>query len=374
MKASALRRLSILGRHFPPLKKVSFDSSHLRRRTRSPLFVCASLVLPGRSVTSSPSWLPRVKLVQITFSGRMFGPYQKVILHLLDLPAMEKALQGVVMEISDGAFPLVSKIVAATKPEEAFADIDVALLVGARPRGPGMERKDLLSANAAIFKQQGAALDKYAKKSVKVCVVGNPANTNALIASTFAPSIPKENFTALTRLDQNRAVHQIANRVGVEVEQVKNVIIWGNHSATQYPDTTHAYIANFPSDGISEPVNTAVNDQAWMQKEFVSVVQKRGAAIIAARKLSSAASAANAVCDHMHDWWVGTQSGEVVSMGVISDGNPYGVADGIVYSFPVTCSGGKWKIQEGFKVDKYSEDLMKKTEAELKEEKSMALA
>lgn len=304
--------------------------------------------------------------------GRMFGPYQKLIIHLLDLPAMEKSLEGVKMEIDDGAFPLVQEVVVATSPEVGFKDIDVALLVGAKPRGPGMERKDLLRDNGNIFKAQGKALEKYAKKTVKVCVVGNPANTNALICSLNAPSIPKENFTALTRLDQNRAMAQVAEKVGVPVDNVKNVIIWGNHSATQYPDVNHAVITDHPTMGQVDNVASCL-DQKWVREEFIPKVQKRGAAIIAARKLSSAASAANAVCDHVHDWLVGTRPGEVVSMAVISDGNKYGIKDGLVYSFPVTCTNGKWTIVEGYNIDKFSEEKMKATEKELLEEKSQSV-
>jgi malate dehydrogenase len=303
----------------------------------------------------------------------MFGPYQPVILHLLDLPQMEKSLKGLEMELKDGAFPLLAGIVATAKIEEAFKKIDVACLVGARPRGPGMERKDLLTANAAIFKDQGAALDKYAKKSVKVVVVGNPANTNALIASKNAPSIPKKNFTALTRLDQNRAVTQIADKVGTKVENVKNIIIWGNHSATQYPDITHSTILNYPQEGFVETTPAAVNDTEWTNGKFISDVQKRGAAVIAARNLSSAASAANGACDHIHDWIVGTPAGEYVSMGVISDDNKYGLENNLIYSFPVTCSNGNWKIVNNLKLNDFSKDKMKKSEDELLQERKMAL-
>eukprot|EP00343_Euplotes_focardii_P009938 CAMPEP_0205823898 /NCGR_PEP_ID=MMETSP0206-20130828/18385_1 /ASSEMBLY_ACC=CAM_ASM_000279 /TAXON_ID=36767 /ORGANISM="Euplotes focardii, Strain TN1" /LENGTH=287 /DNA_ID=CAMNT_0053121457 /DNA_START=230 /DNA_END=1093 /DNA_ORIENTATION=+ len=285
---------------------------------------------------------------------------------------MAKTLEGVKMEIDDGAFPLVQEVICATAPEEGFNNIDVALLVGAKPRGPGMERKDLLRDNGNIFKAQGKALNKYAKKTVKVLVVGNPANTNALICSLNAPSIPKQNFTALTRLDQNRAEAQIAQKVGVPVENVKNVIIWGNHSATQYPDVSHATISDHPALGFVENASSSL-DPTWLKDVFIPSVQKRGAAIIAARKLSSAASAANAVCDHIHDWFVGTKPGQVVSMGVISDGNTYGVTDGINYSFPVTCKDGVWKIVNGYKVSEYSQEKMDLTEKELSEEKEQAV-
>ena len=353
LRQNAVKRLSMLGRHFPTLEKSS---------EKAPIRVC----LTGAAGQIGYS------LVFMIAQGRMFGPYQRVIIHLSDLPAMEKSLQGVKMEIDDGAFPLVQEVVVATSPEVGFKDIDVALLVGAKPRGPGMERKDLLRDNGNIFKAQGKALDKYAKKTVRVCVVGNPANTNALICSLNAPSIPKENFTALTRLDQNRAAAQIALKVGVPVENVRNVIIWGNHSATQYPDVGHATIVDHPAEGHVDNVKSCV-DEKWVQDTFIPKVQKRGAEIIAARQLSSAASAANAVCDHVHDWWVGTRPGEVVSMGVISDGNPYGVSEGINYSFPVRCDNGKWTIVKGYSIDKYSEEKMKLTEKELLEEKEQAV-
>lgn len=353
LRQSTIKRLAILGRHFPTLEKTS---------QKDPLRVC---------ITGAAGQIGYA-LVFMIAQGRMFGPYQKVILHLLDLPVMEKSLQGVKMEIDDCAFPLVEEVVCATTPEDGFNKIDVALLVGAKPRGPGMERKDLLRDNGNIFKAQGKALDKYAKKTVKVLVVGNPANTNALICSLNAPSIPKENFTALTRLDQNRAAAQVAQKVGVPVDNVKNVIIWGNHSATQYPDVTHATIADHPTEGFVENASSALCPK-WLKEVFVTTVQKRGAAIIAARKLSSAASAANAVCDHIHDWLVGTKAGEVVSMGVISDGNTYGIKGGINYSFPVTCKDGVWKIVEGYKIDEYSQEKMNLTEKELLEEKEQAV-
>ena len=302
--------------------------------------------------------------------GRMFGPYQKVILQLLELPAAEGLLQGLVLELKDGAFPLVSQIIATTKVEEAFAQADVAVLVGAKPRGPGMERKDLLNENAKIFKAQGEALDKFASKNVKVLVVGNPANTNALIASHYAPSIPKKNFTALTRLDQNRALSQLSDKLSVPVEDIKNIIIWGNHSLTQYPDVNHATVVKA---GKTHTVREAVKDDKYLNETFIPKVAKRGAEIIAVMKKSSAASAANAACDHMHDWWVGTKTGEYASMGVISDGNTYGVGAGLIYSFPVVCKNGEWQVVNGLGVDKFSKDKMAETEKELVEERKMAL-
>jgi malate dehydrogenase len=265
----------------------------------------------------------------------MFGPYQKVILHLVELPQAEGPLKGLAMELQDGAYSCIDSIVTSTDPMHGFKDIDVALLVGARPRGPGMERADLLQANAKIFQAQGGALDKVAKKTVKVLVVGNPANTNALICSTYAPSIPKKNFTAMTRLDQTRAMSQISAKTGAKVENIENIIIWGNHSATQYPDTFHATV-----DG--KPLREVVNDDAYLKKEFISKVAKRGAEIISVMKKSSAASAAAAACEHMHDWWFGNQQGGYVSMGVIPETSHYGIDTGICYSYPCNVVNGEW--------------------------------
>jgi len=299
--------------------------------------------------------------------GRMFGPYQKVILQLLELPAAEKVLNGLVMELNDGAYDCVQEIIPATDPLVAFKDADVAVLVGAKPRGPGMERGDLLSANAKIFKAQGEALDKVAKKTVKVCVVGNPANTNALIASHYAPSIPKKNFTALTRLDQNRAESVIAERCKVPVESISNIYIWGNHSATQYPDTFQAKIGD-------KSLRQVVNDDKYLNGAYIDKVAKRGAEIISVMGKSSAASAANAACDHMHDWWFGTKTNRHVSMGVISDGNKYGVPEGLIYSFPVEIWNGEWRIVENVPINDFSKEKMTKTAKELQEEKKMSLA
>jgi malate dehydrogenase len=301
--------------------------------------------------------------------GDMLGPDQPVILHLLDIPIAMEGLNGVVMEIEDCALPLVHGVVATTSVKEAFDNVKYALLVGAMPRKEGMERKDLLKANAAIFKEQGKALNDYAARDVKVVVVGNPANTNALLAMTSAPNLPKENFSALTRLDHNRARGQIAKRLKLTVDSVHNTIIWGNHSSTQYPDTTHAFVLH---NGAKVPVREAVKDDTWLQTEFITTVQQRGAAVIKARKLSSAASAANAIVGHMHDWVLGTSTGEYVSMGVPSDGS-YGVPEGIIYSFPVTCSGGKWKIVQGLDISDFSRKKMDETAAELVDEKQQAL-
>ncbi|CAF2763038.1 unnamed protein product [Rotaria sp. Silwood2] len=308
-------------------------------------------------------------LIYQVCNGEVFGKDQPLVLHLLDITPMLGVLQGLVMEIDDCSLPLVKGVVTTDSEEQAFKDIDAAFLVGAMPRKEGMERKDLLSANVKIFKSQGAALDKFAKKTVKVLVVGNPANTNCYILAHFAPSIPRENFSCLTRLDHNRAKAQIASRLKVSPEAVKNVIIWGNHSATQVPD---ARLATVTLNGTETPVFDAVKDDHWLKNDFISTVQKRGAAVIAARKLSSAMSAAKASCDHMRDWWHGTKDNEWVSMGVVSDGS-YGVEKGLVYSYPVHIKKGSYSIVQGLAVDDWARELMDKTQKELLEEKNDAL-
>ena len=303
--------------------------------------------------------------------GKLLGDDQPIELRLLDIAPMEKSVGGVLMELADSAFPLITKLVGTSDYKTAFTGVEVALLVGAKPRGPGMQRKDLLTANGQIFAGQGKALNQFASRSVKVVVVGNPANTNALIAAENAPDLPKSAFTAMTRLDQNRAMAQVAQRLAVPVSQVKNVIIWGNHSKTQYPDVNHAVIAG-PTATVT-PLRAAVNDNAWLDGEFISTVQDRGAAIIAARSKSSAASAASSCVDHIHDWWVGTKPGEYVSMGVYSDGSHYGVPAGVVFSFPCICKGGKWEVVKGLKVDKESQKRLDVTTKELLEEKKEGL-
>jgi len=300
--------------------------------------------------------------------GDMLGADQPVILHLLDIPMALEGLKGVVMELEDGAFPLLAGVVATVDVKEGFTGVKYALLPGAFPRKDGMERKDLLKANAKIFKEQGKALNDFADRDVKVLVIGNPANTNALIAQACAPSLPKQNFSALTRLDHNRAKSAVAKRLNVNVAEVKNVVIWGNHSSTQYPDVNHGVVHLHGKD---VPVREAVKDDAWLNGEFISSVQQRGAAVIKARKLSSAASAATAIVHHMRDWVFGTPAHEFVSMAVISDGS-YGVAEGLMYSFPVTCSGGQWKIVQGLKIDQFSRQKMDATAAELTDEKQAA--
>lgn len=300
--------------------------------------------------------------------GDVFGQDQPLILHLLDIPPM--MLDGVVMELADCALPLLRQVIPTADPAVAFKDVSAAFMVGSMPRKEGMERKELLSANVKIFKVQGEALDKYAKKDVKVLVVGNPANTNALICSHYAPSIPRENFTAMTRLDQNRARAQIAAKLDVPVQQVKNVIIWGNHSATQFPDAKHA---RAQVGIVDKSVYDAINNVSYLQGEFVELIQKRGAAVIAARKMSSAMSAAKAASDHMRDWWVGSADGEFVSMGVISDGS-YGVPKDIVFSFPVVIKNKQWTIVQGLDIDAFARGKFEVTAKELLEEKDEAMA
>jgi len=302
--------------------------------------------------------------------GDVFGQDQPLYLHLLDIPVMMGVLEGVVMEMMDCALPLVRGIVPTADPTVGFKDIDAAFLVGAMPRKEGMERKDLLAANVKIFKVQGEALDKYAKKTVKVLVVGNPANTNAFICSKYAPSIPKENFSAMTRLDQNRAQAQIAGKLGIGIENVKNVIIWGNHSSTQYPDARFAIVSR---NGEDSKLLDVLTDKTWIQDQFISTVQKRGAQVIAARKMSSAMSAAKAACDHMRDWWQGTKDGVWVSMGVRSDGS-YGSPQNVIFSYPVVCKNKQWTIVKDLGVDDFSKSKIEQTSQELVEERDEALA
>lgn len=292
-------------------------------------------------------------------AGDMLGPDQPVILQLLEIPQAMDALNGVVMEVNDCAFPLVQDIVATDDPNVAFKDADFALLVGARPRGPGMERKDLLEANAAIFSVQGKALNDHASRDVKVLVVGNPANTNALIASCNAPDLDAGQFTAMTRLDHNRALTQLAQKTGKHVTDVENMIIWGNHSATQYPDLAQCKVDGKAAFDLVE--------RDWYENDFIPTVQQRGAAIIKARGASSAASAASSAIDHMRDWALGCDG--IVSMAIPSDGS-YGIAEGIIYSYPVRCQGGKYEIVQGFELNAFSKEKMQATEKELREERA----
>ena len=293
-------------------------------------------------------------------AGDMLGPKQPVILQLLEVTPALPALNGVVMELNDCAFPLLAGVVATDNAETAFKDADFALLVGAKPRGPGMERKDLLMENAKIFSAQGKALNASASKNVKVLVVGNPANTNALIAASNAPRISKKQFSAMMRLDHNRALSQLAAKTGNHVTDIKRMTIWGNHSSTQYPD-----IANATVKGKSA---AKLVSEDWTRNEFIPTVQQRGAAIIKARGASSAASAASAAIDHMRDWALGTPKGSWVSMAVAADGS-YGVKPGIMYGYPVTCSKGQWKIVKGLKLSDFAKERMQATEKELREER-----
>ena len=294
-------------------------------------------------------------------SGQLLGPDTPVHLSLLEIPQAVKAAEGTAMELDDCAFPLLSGIDISDDPNTAFDGVSVALLVGARPRTKGMERGDLLEANGGIFKPQGLALNAHAASDIKVLVVGNPANTNCLIAKSNAPDIPGERFTAMTRLDHNRAKAQIAAKTGVTVNDITNMTIWGNHSATQYPDIFHAKI-----NGAS--ASEKINDQAWLENDFIPTVQKRGAAIIEARGASSAASAANAAIDHVHDWVLGTPEGDWVSMGIPTDGS-YGIAEGIISSYPVTCSGGEYTIVQGLEISEFSQSRIDATVGELGEER-----
>lgn len=294
-------------------------------------------------------------------SGDMLGKDQPVILQLLEIPPAMDALKGVVMELNDCAFPLVAGVVPTDDPNVAFKDTDYAVLVGARPRGPGMERSDLLKANAEIFSVQGKALNANAHRDVKVLVVGNPANTNALITLKNAPDLNPRNFTAMMRLDHNRAKSQLAEKTGSHTTKIEKVVVWGNHSSTQYPDINNATV-----DG--EPAQSKV-DEAWYVDEFIPTVQQRGAAIIKARGASSAASAASSAVDHMRDWALGSE-GQWVSMGVFSAGNSYGIDEDIIYGFPIVCENGEWKEVSGLEISAFSRERMKATEAELLEEKS----
>ncbi|XP_023000524.1 malate dehydrogenase, cytoplasmic-like [Cucurbita maxima] len=308
-------------------------------------------------------------LVPMIARGVLLGPNQPVILHMLDIPPAAESLNGVKMELVDAAFPLLKGVVATTDVVEACTGVNIAIMVGGFPRKEGMERKDVMSKNVSIYKAQASALEKHAAANCKVLVVANPANTNALILKEFAPSIPEKNISCLTRLDHNRALGQISERLNVHVSEIKNVIIWGNHSSTQYPDVNHATV-KLPS-GEEKSVRELVADDAWLNGEFISTVQQRGAAIIKARKFSSALSAASAACDHIRDWVLGTPEGTWVSMGVYSDGS-YNVPAGLIYSFPVTCQNGEWSIVQGLSVDEFSRKKLDLTAEELTEEKALA--
>jgi malate dehydrogenase len=294
-------------------------------------------------------------------SGQLLGPDTPLQLSLLEIPDAVKAAEGTAMELDDCAFPLLAGIDISDDPKQAFDGVNIALLVGARPRSKGMERSDLLEANGGIFKPQGEALGQHAASDIKVLVVGNPANTNCLIAKSNAPDIPGERFTAMTRLDHNRAIAQLAAKTGAAVRDITNMTIWGNHSATQYPDIFHAKVKG-------QNAAELVDDQQWLENDFIPTVQKRGAAIIEARGSSSAASAANAAVDHVHDWVLGTPSDDWVSMAIPSDGD-YGVAEGVISSFPVTCSGGAYEVVTGLDLDDFSKSRIEATVKELAEER-----
>jgi len=294
-------------------------------------------------------------------AGDMLGKDQPVILHLLEITPALPALNGVVMELNDCAFPTLAGIVATDDANVAFKDVDYALLVGARPRGAGMERKDLLEANGAIFSPQGKALNAHAKRDVKVLVVGNPANTNALIAQQNAPDLDPKCFTAMVRLDHNRALSQLAEKTGAHTTDIQRVTIWGNHSSTQYPDIHHATV--------NGKAALSLVDQAWYKDSFIPTVQQRGAAIIKARGASSAASAASAAIDHMHTWVHGTAEGDWASMGITSDGS-YGIKPGVIYGYPVTVKNGKYAIVQGLEINTFSRERMDATDKELREERA----
>lgn len=293
-------------------------------------------------------------------AGDMLGKDQPVILQLLEITPALNALKGVAMELDDCAFPLLAGLVITDDANVAFKDTDYALLVGARPRGPGMERKDLLEANAAIFSVQGKAINDHASRKIKVLVVGNPANTNALIAQRNAPDIDPRQFTAMTRLDHNRALTQLAQKLDVSINDINKITIWGNHSSTQYPDLFHALVKGEVAIGKVE--------RDWYENTYIPTVQQRGAAIISARGASSAASAANAAIFHVRDWALGSAPSDWVSMGVYSDGS-YGIEEGLIYSFPVTTQNGEWSIVQGLEIDEFSRARMTATEKELKEER-----
>ena len=311
------------------------------------------------TVTGAAGQISYALLFRIA-SGSMLGADQPVILQLLEIPPAMGALEGVVMELKDCAFPLLHDVITSDDAEVAFKDTDYALLVGARPRGPGMERKDLLEANAAIFSVQGKAINKVASRDIKVLVVGNPANTNALITASNAPDIDPKQFTAMTRLDHNRALSQLASKSGAQTTDIKRMTIWGNHSATQYPDISNATVKG---QNASELV-----DEAWLVDDFIPTVQQRGAAIIKARGASSAASAGSSAVDHMRTWALGTDDGDWVSMAIPADGS-YGIEPGIIYSYPVTCKDGKYEIVQGLDVSDFSRERMDATETELREER-----
>jgi len=305
-------------------------------------------------------------IIPMICSGNLLGPNTQIDLGLLDIPQCEEALRGVVMEIQDCSYPLITSIRHGSDPREILRDADIIIFLGGFPRKAGMERKELLQRNCNIFKEQGAALNEVGKPTTLCLVVANPANTNCLILAHYAPNIPRKNFSAMTRLDHNRSMHQIAAKAGTHSSAVKNVTIWGNHSSTQYPDVNHGTVNG-------HPIKQALNDDAWLHGEFITTVQRRGAAIIEARKLSSAMSAAKAAVDHVRTWVHGTPEGEHVSMAVLSDGS-YDIDQGLCYSFPVTCVNKEWHVVQGLHIDEFSREKMEITKRELIEERDEALS
>ncbi|XP_072986669.1 malate dehydrogenase, cytoplasmic-like isoform X1 [Typha latifolia] len=349
---------------------MSFSRSLVQRLRKSRLmrYRCGGSKQPIKILVTGAAGQIGYAIIPMIARGSMLGPDQPVILHMLDIQPAAEALNGVKMELVDAALPLLKGVVATTDVVEACTDVNIAIMIGGFPRKKGMERRDVLSPNVSIYKNQASALEQHAAENCKVLVVANPANTNALILKEFAPSIPAKNITCLTRLDHNRALGQISERLNIHVSDVKNVIIWGNHSSTQYPDVNYATVRT--QDG-EKSVRELIYNDNWLKEEFITTVQQRGAAIIKARKLSSALSAASAACDHIHDWILGTSKGTWVSMGVYADG-AYDTPDGVFYSFPVTCEKGEWCIVQGLEIDEFSRRKMEVSANELLEEKYLA--
>jgi len=322
--------------------------------------------LPLKVVVTGAAGQIGYSLLPLLAGGKVFGPDQPICLAMLEIPRALEALNGVAMELADCAFPTLAETIATAKPEEAFAEADVAVLVGGFPRLAGMERKDLINKNTAIFKNMGENLEKYAKPSCKVLVVANPANTNCLVALSCCKRIPAKNFSCLTRLDHNRALAEIASKCKVPVNEVKNVVIWGNHSRTQYPDVDHGYVMK---NGQKVTIREAVGESSYLDGEYIGKIQQRGAEIIKARKFSSALSAANAICDHLRTWLVtGTKAGEIVSMGVFSTGEHYGIQKGLIVSLPVTCTDGQYSVVDNLNVSDFAKEKILASVTELLQE------